>query len=73
MTPNEYTFRYRVCNWPDYNRALIARGNLTFWFDEKAAWRNADPHKGSGAPKVYSSTVIQCALVLKARLWGFPW
>ena len=26
---------------------------------------NADPHKGPGAPKVYSGTAIQCALVLK--------
>ena len=45
MTPKEYTFRYRVRNWPDYNRALIARGRLTFWFDEEAvvAWRNTDP------------------------------
>ena len=49
MTPNQqYTFRYRVRNWSDYNRALIARGRLTFWFDEDAvaAWRNADPPKG---------------------------
>ena len=36
MTPNQYTFRYRVRNWSDYNRALIARGRLTFWFDEDA-------------------------------------
>ena len=56
MTPNQYTFRYRVRNWSDYNRALIARGRLTFWFDEDAvaAWRNADPPKGPGAPQVYS-------------------
>ncbi len=68
MTPNEYTFRYRVRNWPDYNRALIARGRLTLWFDEDAvaAWRNTDPPKGPGAPKVYSDTAIQCVLVLKS-------
>ena len=68
MTPNQYTFRYRVRNWSDYNRALIARGRLTFWFDEDAvaAWRNADPPKGPGAPKVYSDTAIQCALILKS-------
>ena len=48
--------------------ALIARGRLTFWFDEDAvaAWRNADPPKGRGAPKVYSDTAIQCALILKS-------
>ena len=68
MTPNQYTFRYRVRNWSDYNRALIARGRLTFWFDEDAvaAWQNADPPKGPGAPKVYSDTAIKCALVLKS-------
>ena len=68
MTPNQYTFRYRVRNWSDYNRALIARGRLTFWFDEDAvaAWRNADPPEGPGAPKVYSDTAIKCALVLKS-------
>ena len=44
------------------------RGRLTFWFDEDAvaAWRNADPPKGPGAPKVYSDTAIQCALILKS-------
>ena len=64
MTPNQYTFRYRVRNWSDYNRALIARGRLTFWFDEDAvaAWRK----RGPGAPKVYSDTAIQCALILKS-------
>lgn len=68
MTPKEYTFRYRVRNWPAYNQALIARGRLTFWFDEEAvvAWRNTDPQSGRGAPKVYSDTAIQCALVLKS-------
>ncbi len=36
---------------PDDNRALIARGGLTFWFDENAgaAWRNAGPPKSPGA------------------------
>ena len=68
MTPNDYTFRYRVRNWPTYNRALIARVQLTFWFDEEAvmAWRNTDPRRGRGAPRVYSDTAIQCALVLKS-------
>jgi hypothetical protein len=25
--------RYRIRNWAQYNRALITRGRLTFWFD----------------------------------------
>ena len=68
MTKNDYVFRYRVRNWRDYNRALVARGRLTFWFDEDAiaGWRNTEQRTGPGTPKVYSDTAIQCALVLKS-------
>jgi hypothetical protein len=43
-------------------------GRLTLWFDEDAvaAWRNTSPTSGPGAPKTYSDTAIQCALVVKA-------
>lgn len=63
MTPNEYTFRYRVRNGPDGNRGLMARDRLTFGFDEEAisAWQNTEPRNGPGVPKVYSPTAIQCA------------
>jgi hypothetical protein len=36
MAKQDYTFRCRVRNWSDYNRALINRGRLTLWFDEDA-------------------------------------
>ena len=26
--------RYRVANWRDYNRALVARGSITLWVHE---------------------------------------
>ncbi len=54
MTKDAYTFRYRVRNWSHYNRALIARGGLTFWIDEAAltTWRNTETRRGSGAPRV---------------------
>jgi hypothetical protein len=29
--------KYAVINWPEYNDALRARGDLTVWFDEGAA------------------------------------
>ena len=68
MTKNDYVFRYRVRNWHDYNWALLARGRLTFWFDEDAiaGWRSSEHCIGPGAPRVYSDTAIQCALVLKS-------
>ena len=33
--------KYRVTNWPDYDAALIRRGDLTVWLTEEAvaAWR----------------------------------
>jgi len=68
MAKQDYTFRYRARNWSDYNRALINRGRLTLWFDEEAvsAWRNTSPTSGPGAPRTYSDTAIECALVVKA-------
>ncbi len=27
--------RYKTTNWKQYNQALINRGSLTFWIDEK--------------------------------------
>src|SRR5215813_8282243 len=61
-------FRYRIRNWPAYNRALINRGRLTVWFDEHAiaGWHNTEPAAGPGAPRTYSDLAIECALVFKA-------
>jgi len=36
MGKSDFIFRYRVRNWPVYNRALVGRGNLTLWIDEQA-------------------------------------
>jgi len=59
---------YRVTNWPEYDRALVQRGNLTIWFDEvflRERWRPA-PTGQRGAPFRYSDTAIQALLTLKA-------
>jgi len=29
--------RYRVTNWPDYNRALVQRGSVTLWLSDEVA------------------------------------
>jgi len=61
-------FRYRIRNWHEYNRALINRGRLTVWFDERAitAWRYTEPATGPGAPRRYADLAIECALVFKS-------
>ena len=68
MGKSDYTFRYKVRNWPEYNRALVKRGQLTLWFDTEAVatWRHPGPFEGRGRPKVYADAAIQCALVLNS-------
>ncbi|NIV46290.1 MAG: IS5 family transposase, partial [Gammaproteobacteria bacterium] len=63
-----FIFRYRVPNWPEYNRALIARGSLTLWVYEQAVstWRQRRGPRGRGRPRIYSDTAIECALVVRS-------
>jgi hypothetical protein len=60
--------KYRVTDWPEYDRALVQRGSLTVWFDDaflRKHWRTA--HTGKrGAPFTYSDAPIQTLLTLKA-------
>jgi hypothetical protein len=67
MRRSDFVFKYRVRNWPEYNRALIARGSLTLWVDEQAvsAWRQRGSPQGRGRPRIYSETAIECALVVR--------
>jgi hypothetical protein len=32
--------RYRVTNWPQYDAALVRRGDLTVWLTEESYGRN---------------------------------
>lgn len=55
--------KYRVTNWPAYNRALASRGEVTLWIDAAvlSGWRAT-----SGKGKRYSDAAIHCALSLRA-------
>ena len=33
--------KYRVMNWPDYDRGLVRRGDIRFWIDESALGETA--------------------------------
>lgn len=58
--------RYRVRNWPEYDRALVQRGSVILWVsdDAIAKWRYDGPtHRG--APFVYSDTAIETVLTLR--------
>ena len=65
--------QYRIRNWPEYNKALVNRGSLTIWFDEKsiAEWHNTEQSGQRGRPQDYSDTAIICALTLR-NLFRLP-
>lgn len=59
--------RYHVRNWQDYSEALVKRGYLNFWFDEKVIrqWNAMESTGKRGRPKVYSEIAVQCALTMR--------
>jgi hypothetical protein len=42
-----YKTKYSVTNWPEYDRGLVDRGDLTFWISQDAidAWHPAPPRR----------------------------
>ena len=61
-----YKTKYRVANWPAYNRALVRRGNVTVWVSSEAiaAWT---PRRSGrrGGQRRYSDLAIETALTLR--------
>lgn len=58
---------YRVRNWREYNEALIGRGSLTLWLEEKTveSWLNRQRRGKRGHPYEYSDVAVECMLLLK--------
>jgi hypothetical protein len=61
--------KYRVTNWPEYDAALVRRGNLTVWVAEEAvaAW-HAPVTGRRGGQAVYSDLAIETGLALRLVL-----
>jgi hypothetical protein len=57
---------YRIRNWKQYNDALVRRGSLAIWVDQRTlqAWRYQGPTK-RGAQLEYSDLAIECLLTLR--------
>ncbi len=65
--------RYRVANWPEYDRALQRRGSLTVWVTPEAlaAWH--PPRTGRrGRSRTYSDLAIETGHLLRLA-FGRPW
>ena len=61
-----YKTRYRVDNWPEYERSLVRRGDITLWLSPDAieSWK-AVPSGQRGGQKRFSDTAIETALMLR--------
>ena len=59
--------KYRIHNWPEYNKALVQRGSITLWFSEECQkkWHDSSKEK-KGRPRIYSDEAILCALLVRS-------
>lgn len=58
---------YKVRNWSFYNKSLVQRGDITFWFSEEAVqqWLYTGKHS-QGAPKIFGDIAIETALTIRS-------
>src|SRR3712207_2796235 len=65
--------RYRVTNWPDYDRALQRRGSLTVWVTPEAlaAWHPPKTGRRGRSPH-YAEIAIETGHLLRLA-FGRPW
>ena len=61
--------RYRVRNWPEYDRGLVRRGDIRVWLSEDAivGWRPASCTTPGGQGR-FSNLAIETSLILGAVL-----
>jgi hypothetical protein len=62
----KYKTQVRVRNWPEYEKALRAHGDVTVWISEEAcrAWTPM-PAGTRGGQRIYSDIAIQTVLTLR--------
>ena len=60
--------KYRIRNWGEYNKSLVNRGNITFWFSDEAVknWASSCKTNKPGRPHTYSDAAIRCGLIIKS-------
>jgi hypothetical protein len=60
--------KYKVVNWPEYNRSLKARGDITFWFtdDSIKAWLEnySEEPRSRGRQRIYSDVAIKTVYII---------
>ena len=69
----KYKTKYHVGNWPEYERALVQRGDVTVWLSADAtdAWKPSPSGRPAGQRR-FSDLVIEPALTLRL-VFRLPW
>lgn len=64
---NKTKRQYRIRNWQQYNKALVHRGSLTLWIDERVidTWLSAERPARRGRRCIYADVAILCSLMLR--------
>jgi hypothetical protein len=58
---------YQIGNWKQYNKSLINRGSITFWFSEKSIkkWEAKKDKNHFGRPLIYSDLAIETSNIIR--------
>lgn len=58
---------YKIRNWPEYNKALIQRGSITIWMEEKSLkkWYSSSHSCLAGRPQTFSDDAVLLLLTLR--------
>lgn len=64
---------YRIRNWPQYNKGLKQRGNVTFWLSQSTidTWYDTEKTGKPGSSMTYSDTAILTMMTIK-QVYGLP-
>ena len=56
----KYKTKSRVTNWPEYERGLRSRGDITVWFSEEAreAWTPPKNGRSGGQPRCSNLAIV---------------
>ena len=58
---------YKLRNWSEYNKNLVERGSINFWFPEETTmcWYHNSATKQKGGQLIYSDLAIITCLIIR--------
>ena len=64
--------KYKVKNWPKYNKGLIKRGSINIWISQRILNSWYQEHQGKpGRQRIYSDTAIETIIII-SKVYSLP-